>query len=126
MKKYKNIFNNLYIVSNEPSTGETLTIESLDKYIIKADYRNVLKEAQKQECLLIRSGNPFFVKKLTSNQNLKVIPIVFQSGEHIVESWEEYKERVIFTIKSDLSQRHQYLKKHSLEWYSKTADLQKV
>ncbi len=125
LRKYSTRIDNIYIISNHPATGDELKVpEGLERFCVSVTHQHVIKEVRKQELLLRTAKNPFFIGNITGKQKLCVVPIIFQSGEYVTEGWKDYKKRVIFQVKSELSDKHAYLKAKKESWYHTNADNQ--
>jgi len=119
MRHYATMYENIYVVSNHPDDDREVKIGGLEKVIVNVGYSFVVKEVQQQIRCLEKSGNVFHADhSLTDYQRIAVLPLIYQDGEFINESWKEFKERVELTIKTERSYRHAMLKKADEIWYN--------
>jgi len=126
VKRYSDMYENIYVVSNHPETGELVDIGKFREMIVNSEYDRVLVNVGKEERWLRRVKNEFFVDEaLNDNQRLKVIPIIYQDGEFVNETFKEFRKRVIMEIKEDRRKRHAFLKKMDQGWYMKYGNKQR-
>ena len=119
LREYANEIENIYVVSNDPETNEEVFHESLNQFIVNVKFSKVMIEVQNQKDLLQESGNEIF-----ADGQLEVKPFIFQNGEFINETFEEFQLRVIETIKEDRKKRHLTLKNVNEDWYQKFSNYQ--
>lgn len=124
--RYAKKYENIYIVSNQPDTDEEIFIEAVDHLIINCCHSGVIETVKDQQQLLQVSKNPFFSDpSLTDSQKLQVIPVIFQDGEFVNESFKQFRKRVIALIEQDRASRHAMLKKADAIWYNKHSNNQR-
>lgn len=97
---------NVYVVSCHPVTKEQAEVgPDLDKVIFWASFRQTYKTARKYERWLEESGNRFVGPDVPDRYRLKVVPIIFQDGANVNETFEEFADRVVAEIREDRSIR---------------------
>lgn len=123
---YNKIIEPLYVISRHPKTNEEFECGILSEFVIWSKYKKVTEEIEHQQFLLHRSKNPFMDEKLTERQKIAVIPLIFQDGVHVNESWKQFRKRCIQYIKDTRAERHAYLKQSDDVWYMKFSNNQSV
>lgn len=107
VRRYKTIKEDIIVASRHPKTNEEIDLGRFNKYVVWADYRKVIKEVENQEKLLTQAGNTFFTdENLKKHQRITVEAEIFRSGEHVIEEWEDFEERLLDKVKAKLSTRH--------------------
>lgn len=121
LNEYANEYENIYVVSNHPRYETQIKLPNeIEDFVVRCSYEDVIKTIHIQKELLREANNRLFCDpNLKEDQRLKVIPIIFQDGEFVNESWKQFKKRVIFEIKEDRSIRHAMLKATDPIWYNK-------
>lgn len=122
-KKYEDI----YVVSCNPNTGEELALPNdIVDLVVFVPYEEVINEVNNQKDLLLESSNTFYCDpKLTEEQKIKVIPIIFKDGKNVNEKWKnQFKKRVIIEIEESRANRHEMLKQADPNWYHKNSNSQ--
>lgn len=123
---YAKQYENIYVVSNHPDTDDEVFIQEVDHLIVNASYTDVMREVKDQERWLSESKNAFFCDPaLKDHQRLQVIPIIYQDGQFVNESFKQFRKRVIEEIKKDRAERHAMLKKTDAAWYHKYSNNQR-
>lgn len=115
LRYYEGRFENVYVVSRHPRTGEEFTLgEDLDPLVVWADHSEVFATVKEEEEWLDRSGNDWKAKG-----EIKVLPFIFQDAEAINENWvSEFPARVIDAIRNDRAKHHRRIKKSAPDWYN--------
>ena len=116
---YAKQYENIYVVSNHPKLKTELFIEDLDEFIINVPYKEVLESVEDQKKILVKAKNELF-----NNDNLKVIPIIYQDGQFVNETWKQFKKRVSSEIKEDRAKRHKRMKQTDNIWYMQYSNYQ--
>ncbi len=123
---YGQLYENIYVVSNHPNTDDSIDLPELNELIVCCKYHDVMTIVDEQKKWLTESKNPFFVDPaLTDRQRLQVIPIIYQDGKYVNESWRKFAKRVKAEIQEDRANRHEMLKKTNNDWYMKYSNHQK-
>lgn len=131
MKKYAEMYENIYVVSCHPRdqskhSEQEVDLEGLNELIVCVPYSDVMKEIQVQAALLRESKNQHFNDpELTDNERLQIVPIIFRDAEAINETWKQFKKRVKQEIEEDRAERHAILKNTDSDWYHKYANYQR-
>ena len=116
LREYANEIENIYIVSNHPTTNEEVDHELK---MIQVKFSEVLIEVEEQKKLLKQSENELF-----ADGQLEVLHFIFQDGQFVNETFSEFEERVIASIKEDRIARHSKLKSVNEEWYNQFSNYQ--
>lgn len=90
LKDYAERIDNIYVLSEKPGD------------------RTVAQRTIAEKEMLEKSGN---------KRGVRIVQILFQDGEFVNETWEEYQERAKEEIAEDRKSRHAKLKKEDPEWY---------
>ena len=127
LNRYANMYEDVFVVSCHPRSGEIpeIEVEELEEFIVFCDYQDVIQTVEEEKYWLRKSGNMFFDQSLSVNQQLLVIPIIFQDGKHIAETWSDFPERVVKEIQTRRVLRHDMLKRADPDWYNKFGNLQR-
>lgn len=123
---YAKQYENIYIISNHPDSDDKVFDEEAGYIVVCVAYSEVMREVSNQEKLLTESRNQFFCDSgLKDHQRIRVVPIIFQDGQFINETWKEFKKRAIAEIQEDRSSRHAMLKNADSAWYHKYGNNQR-
>lgn len=117
--KVRDAIENTYIVSLEPETLEQPDLGKMAVFAVFAKPSNMEAIEREYKSLLSESGNRFWNGETNESVKLKVLAFYFQDGENVCETFEEYGERVKFSIMADRSERHEALKQLDNEWYKR-------
>lgn len=115
LERYGRRIENIYVVTKHPETGEKPFLGDLgtiDGLVRFAPYGRATKTMNTEQGLLQQSGNHFW-----QQGKIDIIPIIFQDGVNVNESWGEFEQRVIEEIKQDRAKRHEGLKAQNSVWY---------
>lgn len=126
--KARKQYEDLFVVSNHPKTGEEvgkLDDDYLEDLLIRVPFNQVIKTVKSETEFLIDSGNRHIENdNIKEKYRLQVIPIIYRDGEFICETWTEYQERIVATMKQRLSERHKVLQDEDRDWYNKFSNRQ--
>lgn len=108
IRRYGDRYENIYVVENPPGVEMKDELPQVQHLLITVPKGKVLETVMEEKEMLNKAGN---------RRNVEVIPIHFQSGIHVNETFEQYADRAWEMIKADRSARHEKIKEKDPEWY---------
>lgn len=119
LRKWRNRWEPVFIISNHPETDEkTILPEHIDRHTFHVPYKNVMAEKRRIISLLEQSENPFFATQV-EDQRLPIVTIFFRHGVNVNEKWQDFDERVTEQVCLVRQAWHEMLDAVNPLWYIK-------
>lgn len=111
-----------FVISRHPRTGQAVNSlpEALEKLTLHVPYKRVARTVEEQKELLAESGNAYYADEALSEEDrLPVIPIIYQDGKHVNESWAEFELRAARKAAKVRARWHERLRQADRGYYMK-------
>lgn len=108
----------LFIIGRHPETDEPVYLPAeLEPVVMQVPYRKVRATVEYQKHFHTKYMNGFMLQK-NEKDHLPIQPIFPFHGENVNETWPEYQQRCIDTIKFIRAAWHERMKERA-EWYER-------